>query len=609
MTILITSLPLRDLGIVMSEAELDRASDPLEVRGYCMYDWGKSAFETSVVSAIFPTWFALLFLEANGLNTTIAGITMEGDALIAYLVAFGTWAVAIIAPALGVIADYKPVKMSWLRILTYIGAGATFMLGFDFLVPGNEWIWLLVFYFIANIGLNAAGVFYNALLPHLGTDDEMDDISNRAYAYGYLGGGILLVVHLGLVLGIGGDAVIRFCLASSGVWWFGFALMTFKYVPEPPMENNEQVPTVREAYSQVWTTLKEYNKFRTLFIYMLAYFFFIDAINTVWAIGPIFGAVVLGVSTIELMITIVLIQFVAYPCALFFTKLANKWGTKKALNASLVGWLVLSFATLGFAPLELDSHDEFEVMYDWNEEKQLYQVHVNYNANDIAQKLDFEDGEFDEQAWAAQWSESLPVEYDDRTGTYSWNYSNSSDEKNLIDVNDVEDVSSILTSISDSRFSISVSGGPLDGSSSVGIDHPTNLGDGALDVIPETVREYVWEPLNIGVGYQFMILGMMIGTLFGGSQGLSRSIFGQMIPETRSTEFFGFFGFFGKVAAAIGPLLYASMTIMFDSRVGVLSIAVLIAIGVFLMRYVDVEQGRADARAEDARNRGISTDS
>ena len=113
--------------------------------------------------------------------------------------------------------------------------------------------------------------------------------------------------------------------------------------------------------------------------------------------------------------------------------------------------------------------DEFEVMYDWNEEKQLYQVHVNYNANDIAQKLDFEDGEFDEQAWAAQWSESLPVEYDDRTGTYSWNYSNSSDEKNLIDVNDVEDVSSILTSISDSRFSISVSGGPLDGSSSVGL--------------------------------------------------------------------------------------------------------------------------------------------
>ena len=107
------------------------------------------------------------------------------------------------------------------------------------------------------------------------------------------------MVHLGLVLGIGGDAVIRFCLASSGVWWFGFALMTFKYVPEPPMDNDEQVPNIREAYSQVWTTLKEYNKFRTLFIYMLAYFFFIDAINTSmgnWA--DIRRGVVLGVSTL-----------------------------------------------------------------------------------------------------------------------------------------------------------------------------------------------------------------------------------------------------------------------------------------------------------------------
>ena len=588
----------------MSEAELDRASDPLEVRGYCMYDWGKSAFETSVVSAIFPTWFAFLFLEANGLNTTIAGITMEGDALIAYLVALGTWAVAIVAPALGVIADYKPVKMTWLRTLTYVGAGATFMLGFDFLLPGNEWIWLLIFYFIANIGLNAAGVFYNALLPHLGTDDEMDDISNRAYAYGYLGGGLLLVVHLGLVLGIGGDAVIRFCLASSGVWWFGFALITFKYVPEPPMENDRQVPTIREAYSQVWTTLKEYNKFRTLFIYMLAYFFFIDAINTVWAVGPIFGAVVLGVSTIELMITIVLIQFVAWPCALLFTKLAHAWGTKKALNASLIGWLVLSFAILGFAPLELDSHDEFEVMYDWDEESQSYQVHVNYYASEIAQKLDFQDDEFDEQKWASDFSEMLPVEFEEKTGTFKWAYGESSDDKLLFPV--VGDVSTILASITDSRFSISVSGGPQDASSNVGVDHPTSLGDGALDAIPETVRKHVWEPLGIAIGMQFMILGMMIGTLFGGSQGLSRSIFGQMIPETRSTEFFGFFG---KVAAAVGPLLYASMTVMFDSRVGVLSIAVLIAIGVLLMRYVDIEQGRADARAEDARNRGISTDS
>jgi len=103
-------------------------------------------------------------------------------------------------------------------------------------------------------------------------------------------------------------------------------------------------------------------------------------------------------------------------------------------------------------------------------------------------------------------------------------------------------------------------------------------------------------------------LGCAMGTLLGGSQGLARSMFGQMVPETRSAEFFGFFGFFGKVAALIGPLLYGTMTVMYDSRVGVLSISILILIGALMMSLVDVDQGRIDAQAEDARNRGLTVD-
>ena len=106
-----------------------------------------------------------------------------------------------------------------------------------------------------------------------------------------------------------------------------------------------------------------------------------------------------------------------------------------------------------------------------------------------------------------------------------------------------------------------------------------------------------------------MLLGCGMGTLLGGSQGLARSIFGQMVPETRSAEFFGFFGFFGKVAAFIGPLLYATLTVMYGSRVGVFCISLLILIGAYMMRWVDVDDGRAAARAEDARNRGITIDS
>ena len=105
---------------------------------------------------------------------------------------------------------------------------------------------------------------------------------------------------------------------------------------------------------------------------------------------------------------------------------------------------------------------------------------------------------------------------------------------------------------------------------------------------------------------QFLTLGAMAGALLGGSQGLARSMFGQMVPETRSAEFFGFFGFFGKVAALLGPLIYGLMTVMFDSRVGIFSISLLIVAGAIILRKVDVEDGIAVAKAEDERNRAAS---
>ena len=125
-----------------------------------------------------------------------------------------------------------------------------------------------------------------------------------------------------------------------------------------------------------------------------------------------------------------------------------------------------------------------------------------------------------------------------------------------------------------------------------------------MDFIPETVRDKVWEPLGFSVMYQFLLLGCMAGALLGGSQGLARSLFGQMVPETRSAEFFGFFGFFGKVAALLGPAIYAFMTTMYDSRVGV-SLCFLIIAGTLRCAWYRRRIRREDARAEDMRNRGL----
>ncbi len=608
----------------MSEiVELDRESNPQAVRGYAYYDWAKSSFETSVTVAVLPLWFAYLFLKANGLTTTIGSIDFTSDAIWSFSVSGAALLVALLSPSFGVIADRRAIKMWWLKILTYVGAGGTILLAAAPLLPiSTQWIWLMVMFVIANVGLNGASVFYNSLLPHMGTDDEMDSISNKAFAYGYFGGGILLAIHLAMTLILvdsNGDMyswVIPSILASSGVWWYGFALLTFKWVPEPPIENEMEALSISDsaklAFSEIKKTLSEIPKFKTLFIYMLAYFFFIDGINTVTALGGIYGPVVLGITTTFLMVAILMVQIVAAPSALGFTKLAERIGTKQALTVSLVGWIVLCFAALSFAPLELDNHNEHDIMYEWDESSNQYRVSVSSSAPSLAQKIDFSDSEFDEQEWVKNLKSYLPIIQDKFVvdyELYDWQWEGDDDEIYLKPVPGTYDeiVNTVLPTFENTRFSVSIQNENGDAfASNVGIDHPTNLGDGALDFIPETARTYVWAPLGLSVGIQFIILGASMGSVLGGSQGLARSLFGQMVPETRSAEFFGFFGFFGKVAALLGPLIYGIMTVLFDSRVGILSIAILILAGTIILRSVDVEQGRLDAQAEDARNRGLN---
>ena len=600
-------------------SKLENLSEDKEkaISGYGYYDWGKSAFETSVTVAILPLWYTFLFLEANGLTTSFGSTTMTADAVWSLVIAISTLLVAIISPSFGVIADRRLIKKKWLKILTYVGAGATFLLAFAPLLGNASWIWLMVMFLLANVGLNGAGVFYNALLPHLGKEDEMDDISNRAFAYGYLGGGLLLVVHIGLVLGVEADWVIPFCMATAGLWWYGFALFTFMWVPEPPIENEMEKLKFREAarfaVGEVAQTLKDYKAFPTLFLYMLAYFFFIDGINTVTALGGVYGVSVLGIGAFGLMLTILAIQFIAAPFAIIFTKIADRIGTKKALFISIAGWVVLCFAALAFAPLELESHEDYDILYEWNESEERYTVYVSWSTHELAQKVDYEDEEFDEQAWAKQWSYLLPTNNSEnqKLDTLEWAWGETEDEPNKMPLDGVanDDISSFLASVDDTRFSASVDGGELTGTASVGVDHPTSLGDGSLDFIPIWARSNIWEPLGLTVFLQFMILGCLMGTLLGGSQGLARSIFGQIVPETRSTEFFGFFGFFNKVAAFMGPTLYFFMTVVYDSRVGIFSIAILLLIGAGLLYRVDIEAGRADARAEDERLRKQLSDS
>ena len=563
-------------------------SDSKQIRGYCMYDWGKSAFETSVTTAILPAWFAYLFLEANGLTTVILGAEMASDAIWSFTAGIAALVVAVVAPAFGIIADRARIKMRMLRIMTYLGAGATVLFavapifGLSF-----QWVWLMLMFFLANIGLNGAGVFYNAILPHLGDESQMDDISNRAYAYGYLGGGILLLLHLVLLFSTDfATWATQAALATSGFWWFGFALYTFAKVEEPEIEEELDDLSIgnasKVAFSELKKTFIEIKQFKTLFLYMVAYFFFIDGINSVTGLAGIFGPVVLGLTMGDLILTILIIQFVAAPTALAFTKLADVWGTKKALSFSLGLWCVVIVGALSFAPLALDAHEDYQIQLEAS-------VDVNIYSMTITDDL-FSEGEKTEELYLT-WIDEIRYGDEGASGNIS-----------------TSDISSFFVAIEETRFSASVRNGSLDGMTVIGVEHPTNLGDGKLDFIPVAMRDNVWAPLGVAILYQWLILGCMAGALLGGSQGLARSLFGKMVPQTRSAEFFGFFGFFGKVASLMGPFMYGTLAIIYDSRTALASIALLIVIGAVMMAFVDVEDGIAVANAADEAARKDSGD-
>ena len=569
-----------------------------EVRGFALYDWAKSGFETSITAGVFPGWFAALFVSANGLNIEIASIEMNADNIMTLTVTFGAIVVALLSPSMGVIADRKPVKKKTLRILTNLGIFSVVVMGAaPFLSVDLKWVCLLVFYVLATCSNNLASVFYNSLLPHIGTEDEMNEISNLGFATGYVGGCVLLIIHLGLLLGSGfADWAFTASMVTTGLWWYGFAIFTFRWIPEPevdnPMEDLGFRDSTRLAVAEVMSTLREYKNFRTLFIYIVAYFLFIDGINSIQTVGAIYFVVTLGLTTFDLILLVLALNLFAAPMAIVFSRIADRTSTQGTLQVILVIATVVTFLGVTFAPLELEDHEDFDIQYDYSDDGIIH-VKVNSGIKELVK-----DPNDQEQIWAREYSNILPLENDTSSpdDILRWKITSSdTDVPYIISFSDSSgnnaSISSLMDKLEDSRFSISVLGGSGGDVKMTGTNHVTSLGDQALDGVAIAMRDLVWAPLGVAIGVQALILGMLFGSIQGASQGLARSLFGKMVPESRSAEFFGFFGFFGRVGNVIGPLVYTLCSIFIGSKVGILAIAFIILAGTLVLFRVDVEDG------------------
>ena len=543
------------------------------IRAWCIYDWANSAFATSAAAAIFPVYFVIAFQESFGDEMNILGITFSGSSLWAFGVALSALVVAITSPILGAIADTYPLKKTFLKYYMLIGAGFTILSFFSAYVA-SSWSWLIGCYFLANIGFAGANVFYNSLLPSLADSKYVNQISTRGYAYGYIGGGLLLLVHLILIQAFYetnySDLVTRLAIISVGLWWFGWSIWTLKVVPEPQIDTyvkkESVVKLVLSAFGRLRQTFGEVRKYKYLFGFLIAFYIFNDGVQTVIGIAGAYGADVLGVQLIFNMITILIVQFVAAPGAVFFGWLADKLGTKESLIVALMGWIFVVAFVLGFAPLSLKDDRDFDYQIEFSLTENLYVVSSvpelldTANAREWKRRFHLEEG--------AMLSESQLIEF-------------------LQNV-ELQDSSKYSATVIDENTKV------------ISKKHPTILSDNLLDRWPSFLRSVLWEPLSISIGYQWLILGVFSGVVLGGSQALARACFSMMTPIKKSAEFFGFYAFTMKAASVIGPLIYVAAVNSSDEKVGVLIIWILIIAGTLLLSTVNVREGIKVAELENS---------
>ena len=521
-----------------------------KVHAWSMYDWANSAFATSAAVAIVPVYFVSLFKASFGDSVDVLGFNFTGSSLWAFAGAISALTLVIVGPILGEIADREGKTQKYLFIFTVIGSLAIFLCIFtSFWGPG--WLWLLFCFAIASFGFLGSCMFINSLMTSVADKSEYDRVSSMGYAYGYLGGGLLLIFHFIVIFMYqdtsNEDLVVRFSIASVGIWWFLWSLWTFWKIPETKPKKTKQ-----EKFNFV-SSFKRISVIPMLLPFFIAFFLFNEGIQTVLSVSGAYGADVLGIDLIVNMALIVIVQLVAAPGAIFFGWLADKWGTKNSLLTTLVGWIIVVFLALSFAPFEPDSEEEFDVILR-SEGSGAYMVEMpKGEVREIDYKIS-----------------STPLIL--RNG----NKIIEGDVTYLL--NEIDDINGI-------NFSIFIIGGKLDNLSAIGGDHPSNLQGDFLEKWSLIVRNILWKPLNLDVTYQWIFLGILVGSFMGGSQALSRSYFASLIPVDRSGELFGYFAAVGRISTVMGPLLYFASVGLFSQRMGVFVIAILIVIGTILFKW------------------------
>ena len=316
---------------------MDKVNKKKLQRSWMMYDFGNSAFATTIMAAVLPVYYANVAASGleDGLATSYWGYSQSISVLI----------VAILAPILGAISDFSAAKKKFLQFFLFMGVIASILLAF---VGEGDYILASVLFIVGSIGFSGGNVFYDGFLPEVADKDEIDKVSAGGFAYGYIGGGVLLTINILMIMnphwfGLPDTVVAtKLSFASVGVWWLVFSIPLLKNIKdEKKMVVKRDRSYIAIGFSRVGNTFREIKQYKQALLFLCVFLLHKDGLSTIMRLITIYGAEI-GIAGNDLIVALLITQFVGIPFTFFFGWLAAKITAKRALYITLITYMTIT---------------------------------------------------------------------------------------------------------------------------------------------------------------------------------------------------------------------------------------------------------------------------
>lgn len=326
--------------------KLEKGSPKL-INAWAFYDWANSVYSLVIATAVFPIYYESVTSGNNG-TVSFLGTSFNNASLLSYSLSFSFLIVALLSPILSGIADYTGNKKRFMQFFCYLGSISVMAL---YLFKDKDTLWIgILATILASIGFWASVVFYNSYLPEVAFPDQYDRVSAKGFMFGYFGSVILLAFNLTMVMqpqlfGITDPTLpARISFLSVGIWWMGFAQITFYYLPNNVFNKKPRKDYIFKGLRELKEVVISLKRLTALKQFLTAFFLYSTGVQTIILLAGIYGKKELGIGTSKLIITILLIQLVAIFGAYIFSRISERIGNIKTLKLTIAIWGLICFA-------------------------------------------------------------------------------------------------------------------------------------------------------------------------------------------------------------------------------------------------------------------------